>query len=690
MNQVLRYRFCVAIWIGILVLFSGSIKATGLSPNVVILLADDLGSADIGCYGGPVKTPVLDSLAAGGVRFTNFYSGAPVCSPARASLITGRHHIRTGVYTVIQDHLHDMHLETNEVTIAEILKQNGYETAHIGKWHLGTPFRGRDKPWIDEHGFDYWFATDLNAAPSHRNPTNFWRNRERVGDLEGYACQLVIDEAITWLKQERTDNTPFFLNVWFHEPHAPLAAPPEIIKEYGELNDQAAIYSATIDNTDRAIGRLVEHLRKTGDLDTTIIIYTSDHGSYRHERNGNLRAGKGSMLEGGLRVPGIVYWPDGIKGGQVETTPGAAMDILPTICGLVDAGIPADLELDGSDLSTVLQGKATEFKRVRPLTWHSPLSQPVAVIREGDFTLVGWRSEEYPKDKSSINTVMEQMRVHLESHLGKKLSASELWHECYNSPFRNPEYSKLRGEFVTLNSFQERWIPLIKTGTGGITRLELFDLSKDPRQLKNVIDEHPDVAQRMEDQLRNIHQRVLDDAPIWGKHAEKNEAGIHRLDTGRRSTFDAFAYVNRIPIEPDEDESQAILSGRIASRLANQEGRVLIKLPPDMNHYTYYGFRLAAASTASSATGKCVGCHSLPSFGRASSDPAVPSLRNKAYSLGRLQKLLANETHHNIALDKQQTIQLLAFIYSLKDLSENAFREAIIEATVLDTSGDQK
>ena len=219
----------------------------------MLMLADDLGSSDIGCYGGPVKTPVLDRLAAGGVKFTNFYSAAPVCSPARASLLTGRHHLRTGVYTVIQDHMHDMHLEASEVTIAELLKTKGYETAHVGKWHLGTPFRGREKPWIDEQGFDYWLATDLNAAPSHKDPVNFWRNRERVGEIEGYACQIVVDEAIDWLKNHRNGQKPFFINMWFHEPHAPLAAPPQIIKEYGEPDDQAAIYSATIDNTDLSL-----------------------------------------------------------------------------------------------------------------------------------------------------------------------------------------------------------------------------------------------------------------------------------------------------------------------------------------------------------------------------------------------------------------------------------------------------
>ena len=339
-------------------------------PNIVILLADDLGSKDIGCYGGPVKTPALDNLAAKGVKFTNFYSAAPVCSPARATLLTGRHHLRTGVYTVIQDHIHNMHLKQEEVTIAELLKENGYDTVHLGKWHLGTPFRGMKKPWIDEHGFDYWFATDLNAAPSHHNPANFWRNREKVGEIKGYACQIVVDEAITWLDKKRDPNKPFFLNIWFHEPHAPLAAPPEIIKEYGELNDQAAIYSATIDNTDRAIGRFVKHLETIGALENTVIIYTSDHGSYRQERNGNLAAGKGSLLEGGIRTPGIFHWPAEIKGGQVQDTPGAAMDILPTICGIADVKIPIGLHIDGTDLRPLLTNTGDEFVRHQPLTWH--------------------------------------------------------------------------------------------------------------------------------------------------------------------------------------------------------------------------------------------------------------------------------------------------------------------------------
>jgi arylsulfatase A len=499
--------------ISLILIFASSIcLAEAKRPNVIVLLADDLGSQDIGCYGGSVKTPNLDRLAANGARFTQFYSGAPVCSTARATLLTGRHHVRTGVYTVIQDHIHDMYLRKNEVTIAELLKTNGYDTVHLGKWHLGTPFRGMKKPWVDEHGFDYWFATDLNAAPSHRNPVNFWRNRERVGELKGYACQLVVDEAITWLDGKRNPEKPFFLNIWFHEPHAPLAAPDEIVKEYGDLNDPAAIYSATIDNTDRAIGRLLKMLEETDSLDNTIIVYTSDHGSYRYERNGELRGNKGSLFEGGIRTPGIFHWPKAIASRQTETTPGGAVDLLPTLCGLLGIDRPEGVHLDGADLSPLLTKSKDKFTRHQPLSWHSPLSQPSVVIRDGDHTLVGYRSLEYPKDQDAIRSVMSDMRVILEEKHGRKLTPTELWHQCYNSNLNTPDWNRLRGSFVTLNTFQEAWIPLVHAGSGGIRKFELFDLSNDPSQQRDVSGKFPKVVERLKQQMLAVNASVLNDA----------------------------------------------------------------------------------------------------------------------------------------------------------------------------------
>lgn len=686
------------------------------SPNVIVLLADDLGSKDIGCYGGPVKTPALDELAAKGIRFTNFYAAAPVCSTARASLLTGRHHLRTGVYTVIQDHIHDMHLRNSEVTIAEVLKAQGYDTAHVGKWHLGTPFRGMKKPWIDEHGFDHWFATDLNAAPSHRNPKNFWRNRKRVGELKGYACQLVVDEAIVWLDQKRDAEKPFFLNVWFHEPHAPLAAPDDVVTRYGALHDQAAIYSATIDNTDRAIARLIDKLKQTGALENTIIVYTSDHGSYRPERNGELRGVKGALTEGGIRTPGIVYWPKGIKGGQVEQTPASALDILPTLCGLLGIAKPDGVHLDGADLSSLLTGESSKFERQQPLTWHSPTSQPAVAIRDGEYSLLGWRKQEYPKDQVAIRLVMEQMRVIIERHLGRTLTQAELWQQCYNSPLKTSDWNRLRGEFVKLNTFQETWIPLIKSGSGGISRFELYDLSNDPGQKQNVADQFPAVANRLKQSVMAINADVLKSAPVprlGAKAVTKaipKAVQIHRLESKSRSVFDAFVYVNRIPIQPESDETQDDLAGRILGRLANQEGRVQLKLPPGMNRRTYEGFKIALESGMESHSGRCFTCHGLPALGaeprddddadRAADDVAAssskaaiapaPSLRNRSYSRQRVWQLIQDETHTGIRVDEDDADLLHAFLQSLVDVPDAKFRELIVKATVFDVSGDLK
>lgn len=162
-----------------------SLGAAEKRPNVVVLLADDLGYKDIGCYGGPVRTPALDRLASGGVRFTDFYSGSSVCSPSRAVLLTGRHHIRAGVYSVLIFNDERSHLLEREVTLAEVLKSHGYSTAHFGKWHLGLPKGELSKPSPTEHGFDYWFGMASGAHPSHKNPVNFLRNGKPVGKIEG-------------------------------------------------------------------------------------------------------------------------------------------------------------------------------------------------------------------------------------------------------------------------------------------------------------------------------------------------------------------------------------------------------------------------------------------------------------------------------------------------------------------------
>ena len=453
--------YCLALLIA-LVIAAVPLTASE-TPNVVILLADDLGYQDIGCYDGPVKTPAIDGLAAKGTRFTDFYSGCAVCSPSRATLLTGRHHIRAGVYSWIHDASQNSHLLPREVTLAEILKSQGYATAHIGKWHLGLPTATRDKPTPDRHGFDYWFATWNNASPSHHNPNNFIRNGEPVGSIEGYSCQIVVDEAIAWLdRREDTTGQPFFLNIWFHEPHAPIAAPQEIVDQYGDHpDDKAAVYSGTIDNTDRAISRLLKKLAEIDAPEDTLIIYASDNGSYRKDRVGGLRGQKGVNWEGGIRVPGIFHWPGTIEAGAVSSEPAGLVDVLPTVCGLLNLEKPTGVHLDGSDLSPILTGKAGEFTRHQPLFWHLQRSRPIVAMRDGDYSLVA-----------------------------------------------DPDY-----QLSTDNMFQEAWIPAIKQG--GYRNFQLFNLKTDPNQTTDIAADYPDRLQRMKKQMLEINASIMADGHDW-------------------------------------------------------------------------------------------------------------------------------------------------------------------------------
>ncbi|MEE2642514.1 MAG: sulfatase-like hydrolase/transferase, partial [Planctomycetota bacterium] len=443
------------------------------------------------------------------------------------------------------------------------------------------------------------------------------------------------------------------------------------------------------DNTDRAIGRLVKKLDSMGELENTIIVYMSDHGSYRQERNGELRNGKGSLLEGGIRTPGIFYWPREIRGGGVEDTPAGSLDILPTLCGLIGIEKPGGVPLDGEDLAPLLTGQSSKLERRQPLSWHSPTSQPVAVIREGKHTLVGWRTREYPKDKAAIDAVMEQMRAIVEKKEGRELSASELWHRCYNSPLKTEDWKKLRSRFVTLNTFQESWIPLIKKGAGDITRFELFDLSKDIGQRRNIAIQEPKVFHRLQKKMLAIHGEVLREAPDW---SNRNGEGIriHRLKSKKRSAFDALVYVNRIPIEPDDEETQEDLSYRIFSRLSNQEGRVQIKLPPTMSREAYEGFKIAVAPGKVAHAGQCTQCHRLPDFADNLNKQVVPSLRNRNDSLARLSKILANRTHREIRLDENDIKHLYQWLQTLKDVTDSEFRNLIIRSTVMDSPEGKK
>ena len=550
-------------------------------PNVVTLLVDDLGYRDIGCYGGPVNTPVLDTLAAEGVRFTDFHSGAPVCSPSRATFLTGRNHIRAGVYSVLSEQRHRMHLLRSETTLAEVLKDEGYGTAHFGKWHLGMPINNRDNPTPTEHGFDYWFGLVNGAHPSHKDPTNFLRNGKPVGPMKGYSCQIVVDEAIDWIDKKRDADAPFFINIWFNEPHAVIAAPDEIVSEYGALNDQAAIYNGTIDNTDRAIGRLIAKLERLGQLDNTIIHYSSDNGSYRQERSGELRGKKGSHHEGGHRVPGIFYWKAKIPGGRVEDEPAGAVDLLPTICGLLGIEKPKGVFLDGSDLTPLLTGTGS-FERHQPLFW---MNGSTMALRMGNHTLLAPSTARLPFDNTKANRLLQQTELALGDDLQKELGGLNLRSRMFNGRFANPKANRLRDEFRSLFYFNEALIPLMKKG--GVNRVQLYDLANDISQEQDIASENPEIVARMKKQANQLYKSVMADGPEYVTPEEQaatkkpRENGLQRPATEApdSNTVKLLARIDTNPLPDDyQGSSHQPYVDRVMAGLKPEQRAHIVKL----------------------------------------------------------------------------------------------------------------
>lgn len=360
-------------------------------PNIVVFLADDMGWGDSSIYGHElIQTPNLDKLESQGVKFTQCYSACGVCSPSRSAILTGRTPYRNGVYRHLSGN-HQAHLRASEITYPKLLQSNGYETCHVGKWHLNskTQFNTSEYPQPGDHGYDYWMATHNNAVPSHRNPNNFVRNGEPVGELEGFSALLVAAEATRWLSEIRDESKPFALSIWFHEPHSPIATDPR----FSDLYDghENSTYMGNITQLDQALGQVMQALHEAGVSDNTLLIFTSDNGPVRQfgGTTGGLRGGKRSDHEGGIRVPGVARWPGHIKPGTVSEVPVIGSDIFATALDVTGIPLPKDRTIDGVSMVPAFAGKPVERKI--PLFWRTHVSPPGdrVALRIGDWKLVG-------------------------------------------------------------------------------------------------------------------------------------------------------------------------------------------------------------------------------------------------------------------------------------------------------------
>lgn len=334
-------------------------------PNFIVIVADDLGFGDLGCYGNTeIRTPALDRLAAEGVRLEEFYSPAPTCSPARAALLTGRHPLRTGVTRVFVPK-EVQGLPAEEITLAEHLKGLGYATACIGKWHLG----GRKQHRPPSHGFDEFFGVLYSN-------NMVWLRRLKWPRIElfdgsrsiespadtGLLTRRYTHRAIEFIHRER--DVPFFLYVAYTMPHIPLAASPEFTgrSQYGPYGD-------VVEELDASIGHLVAELQRAGLAEDTYVFFTSDNGpwlgdgSTRGGMTRGLRGFKGTTWEGGLRIPFIAWAPGRLPSGNVREGVASLLDLFPTISGLAGAGLPENRKYDGRDILPLLLGESSPPSR---------------------------------------------------------------------------------------------------------------------------------------------------------------------------------------------------------------------------------------------------------------------------------------------------------------------------------------
>ena len=418
---------------------------------MVVLLADDMGYRDLGCFGGHNPTPHLDALAKNGMRLTRFYSASAVCTPTRASILTGRYPLRFD----IRRHFSDgpEHLPAGTVTLPKLLRDAGYRTGHVGKWHLGGLHVGDEGRRLDnmpgpkQHGFNFY------QCQIEQQPLRGKMGRSRTLYREGGTCLLrdgvTVPESDPYYSRHFTDvngdyavelirrfageDRPFFLNVWWLVPHTPYEPAPEphwSASDEGGISDDQRRFRSMVRHMDAKVGEIVETLRERGLLDETLILFTSDNGGAYEANIGDLKGGKTDLHDGGLRVPFIAHWPGRIPAGESSDVVASTIDLLPTVCKAAGVALPGNLAVDGTSLLSHLTD-ATPMSQ-RDLFWqmdlykhlqrHYPKPKPYAtkVMMSGPWKLLTLKGEPVElfhirKDPLEQNNLLDEERERAEA-----------------------------------------------------------------------------------------------------------------------------------------------------------------------------------------------------------------------------------------------------------------------------------
>lgn len=407
-------------------------------PNIVFILIDDLGWADLGCYGSTFySTPRLDGLAEEGARFTAGYAAAPVCSPTRASLLSGKYPATVGVTQWIGGHMvgrladvpYQHCLPMSELSLARALQEGGYRTWHVGKWHLGTR-----RTWPDRHGFDVNVGGTDWGMPHHGFFSPYGISTLPDGPEGEYLTDRLTDEAVTLIEQSPAREEPFFLHLSHYAVHIPIQAPQDLVEKYEERARQAGldavdpfeegehqpawhlrhlrvrrrriqsdpVYAAMMENLDTNIGRVLDALERTGQADNTIVIFTSDNGGLATSEgsptcNAPLSEGKGWMADGGVREPLLIRWPGRVTAGRVVDEPVTSPDFYPTLLEAAGLRPRPEQHVDGTSFRPLLDGEP--FER-GPIFWHYPHysnqgGTPGAAVRDGDWKLIWYFEDDH-------------------------------------------------------------------------------------------------------------------------------------------------------------------------------------------------------------------------------------------------------------------------------------------------------
>ena len=457
------FAFCVSVY--------GSDR-----PNIVFLLADDMGYGDLACYGHPViQSPNLDRLASEGVRLTDCYSASPNCSPARTAILTGRSPYRVGMYDFAR--FKALHIPTNELTVAEVVRSAGYQTMFGGKWHCSGDFDHQPGP--GDHGFDHWLAHPKNFG---HNPSGFYRNGNRLGPLNGWMSEVVVDEAIDFIDKRPDKSKPFMTMLWFSEPHVPVVAAEEFKRPYRNAEtiaaaksiryggpqvirkpkeENRAAYYGCVTMLDHHIGRLMKYLRMEGLEKNTIVIFTSDNGPEHRPATsfgtpGILRGAKGHMHEGGYRVPGIIKWPGRIEAGSVSRQPVNGTDFLPSLAAVAGAKPEYPKKIDGINVFPALaEGRSVD--RPTPMLWwlyHARGAKEVS-MRVGDYKIL---ANMLPQTKISIRDTTPPAGVTLMDFIKNSELGNFTLYNLSEDPSESVDLSKQERE--KLDSLRQQFIKL--------------------------------------------------------------------------------------------------------------------------------------------------------------------------------------------------------------------------------------